>query len=245
MKFRTVMVTAAAAALSFAAVSSAAAQTLGHAGQHRATRQITGSRLARGLLPASAFGPDFTDNGSTNSGGKLSSTRVRYTPGSLSCGSWVDNTYLAGWGNTAAAAASFLNSAWTYQNSAFTLYSAFEEAFQFPTAHAASTYFNQSYAKFAGCKDFLAPNPTDSAPGGGSWDVSQTSTRKTTVGGHPGFWTDELWTLSENTSFSQYVEVLFAVSGTNVYYIWENNGTNDEPSPALLSALIHRVQGLY
>ena len=68
-----------------------------------------------------------------------------------------------------------MNSAWTFQNSAVTIYSAFEEAFQFATVHAASTYFNQSYAKFAGCKSFLAPNPTDSAPGGGSWEVSDGS----------------------------------------------------------------------
>jgi PknH-like extracellular domain len=250
MKVRTVMVTvaASAAALSFAAAGSAAAQTLGHPVQRMpaSVSQVTGSRLVKGLLPASAFGPSFylPKGGTISSGGKLTSTRVKQTPGSLSCGTFVNENYTTGWGNTAGAGVLYVNSAWTIQNSAFTLYSVVQDVVQFATAHAASTFFSQAYAKLSACRSFVVPNPGDTSPGGGSYTVSDTSTSKTHVSGHQAFWTSELWALSEGSRYNSDVEILYAVSGTDVYYLWENNGTNDEPSPALMSDLIHRVQSL-
>ena len=246
MKFRTVMVAAAAAALSFGAVSSAAAQTLGHASPHRAAaRQITGSRLAKGLLPTSAFGGNYTRAGSVqNSGGKLASTRIRYTPASLSCGSFVNTNYTSGWGNTAGADVIYLNPDW-FTNWPFSLYSVTQEALQFATTHAASTFFNQAYAKYAACHSFTVPNPTDSTPGGGSWNVSNGSAKRVSVGGRQAFWASEQWDPSETTLDLQYAEVLFVVSGTNVYYLWEDSGTTDEPSTSIMGSLIHRVQRLY
>jgi hypothetical protein len=245
MKFRTVMATAAAAALSFAAAGSAAAQTLGHENQRKpAARQITGSRLANGLLPASAFGSDFTNNGSGNTGGRLLSTRVRQTPGSLSCGTWANYLYIRNWGNTAGAQVSYFNPNWSaaWPN---TQYSLGQVVLQFATVHAASTFFNEAYAKFAACRSFDVPNPSDSSPGGGSYQVSDTSTSKTTVSGHQGFVNGELWSLSEASGYTEFVENLYVVSGTDVYYLWYVSGVNDEPSPALMSKLIHRVQALY
>ena len=246
MKFRTVMVTAAAAALSFTAASSAAAQTLGHAGQHRAARQITGSRLAKGLLPASAFGSDFTNNGSGNTGRKLLSTRIRQTPGSLSCGTFSNTVYAGGWGNTAGAFVSWLNqdeaSGWPATD-----FTVGEVVYQFATAHAASTYFNQSYAKYAACRSFAVANPSDNTPGGGTYDVSDTSTRKTTVSGHQAFVNSQYWVPSEGTInfLAFYAESLYAISGKNVYFLWQITGEVNPVSPKFMSSLIHRVQGLY
>jgi len=249
MKFKTVaaVVAAATAALSFAAVGSAAAQPLGHPIRHKpaSTPQITGSRLLKGLLPGSEFGSAFTRFGSPiTSGGKLSSTRVRQTPASLSCGIFADNNYVTNWGNTAGAGVIYENSAWA-ANWPFTQYSVSQEVVQFPTDHGASTFFNQSYTKYATCQSFAVANPTDTAPGGGSYVVSDGSARKTTVSGHQAFWASEEWAPSEASGELQDVEVLFAISGTNVYYLWEDTGTNDEPSPAWMSDLIHRVQALY
>ena len=244
MKFRTVMVTAAAAALSFAAVSSAAAQTLGHAGQHRAARQISGSRLARGLLPGSAFASELTNLGSANTGGRLVSTRVRQTPGSLSCGTFANIIYDSGWGNTAGAYQSFQNPNW-FAEWPFTQYSLGEVVAQFSTGHAASAFYSQAYAKYATCRSFSVPNPQDATPGGGSYDVSDTTTSRTSVSGHQAFVNTELWAPNNAGGQTDYVDTLYAISGTNVYELWEVSGTNDEPSPKLMSTLIHRVQGLY
>jgi hypothetical protein len=249
MKFRTVIVTAtaAAAALSFAAVGSAAAQTLGHPAQRMAasSSQVTGSRLVKALLPGSAFGGNFTRYQSAiSTGGKLSSTRVRQTPASLSCGSLVDHNYVSNWGNTAGASVIYVNQAW--QGSwPFTQYSVSQWVAQFPSGHAASTFFSQAYSKYSGCRNFSVANPTDTTPGGGSYAVSDGSARKVSVNGHQAFWVSELWAPSNAGGEVQDVEILFAVSGTNVYYLWEDTGTNDEPSPSLMSDLIHRVQSLY
>jgi hypothetical protein len=247
MKFRTVMVTvaASAAALSFAAAGSAAAQTLGQR-MPASVSQVTGSRLAKGLLSASAYGADFTSTGSANTGGKLLSTRVRQTPGSQSCGTFVNIVDDSGWGNTAGAYASYYNndeaSGWPS-----TQYSVGEDVDQFATAHAASTFYGQAYAKYAACRSFVIPNPSDNSPGGGATDVSDTTTSKTSVSGHQAFANSELWTPSEGTSkySAFYVEVLYAVSGTNVYYLWEIIGAVDQVSPKLMASLINRVQGLY
>ena len=39
--------------------------------------------------------------------------------------------------------------------------------------------------------------------------------------------------------------MLYAVAGTDVYSMWQQNGTNDEPSPTLMGNLIKKIQGLY
>ncbi|HTX27038.1 MAG TPA: hypothetical protein VME19_08490 [Streptosporangiaceae bacterium] len=248
MKFRTAMVMAAAAAtaVSFAAAGSAAAQTLGHQVQRMpaSVSQVNGSRLAKGLLSPSAFGLVLTKSGSANTGGKLLSTRIRQTPGSLSCGTFANINYDSGWGNTAGAFVSYENPNW-YGEWPFTQYSLGEVVVQFATAHSASTFYNEAYARFAGCRSFPVPNPSDTTPGGGSYDVSDTSTWKTSVSGHKAFVNTELWAPNNAGGDTDYVDNLYTVSGTVVYYLWDVSGTNDEPSPKLMTELIQRVQGLY
>jgi hypothetical protein len=246
MRFRTVMAAAAAAAVSLAAAGSAAAQTLGHQ-VHRmpaSPAQVTGSRLAEALLPASAIGADFKSASPSDTGGKLLSTRILQTPGSLSCGSFVNNPYYKYWGNTAGAATAYFNSNWigTWP---FSRYSVGQVVVQFATDNAASTYFNRAYAKFVACGSFFVPNPSDNAPGGGSYNVSDNGTSKTSVSGHQAFELSEAWVPSENSRITYYIGVLYAVSGTNVYYLYEIIGTNDVPSSGLMSQLIDRVQALY
>jgi hypothetical protein len=248
MKLRTVMVTAAVAALSFAAAGSAAAQTLGHQDlrMRASAGQITGSRLARGLLSASAYGADFKSSQPSSTGGRLLSTHILQTPGSLSCGSFANdiNIYIKYWGNTAGAAVGYFNSAWR-GSWPYTQYDVGQVVVQFATAHAASTFFNQAYSKFAACRAFAVPNPSDTSPGGGSYDVTDTSVSRTSISGHQAFETDETWVPSGNSSVTFYIGVSYAVSGADVYSLWEITGTNDLPSTKLMSNLIHRVQSLY
>jgi hypothetical protein len=243
MKIRTAMVAAAAAALSFAAAGSAAAQTLGHQNQHKPARQITGSRLARGLLPASAFGSDFSSAHPVDTGRHLSSTHITQTPSSLSCGTFSDNVYDTHWGNTAGAYVTYFDPNYS-TNWPFSDYSVGQVVLQFATVHAASTYYNQTYAKYVACKSFFVANPSDNTPGGGSDEVSGTSTRKTTVSGHQAFVNGQSWAPNNAPVDQFYIETLYVISGTDVYELWANSGTNDEPSTSLMSNLIHRVQAL-
>ncbi len=246
MKFRMVMVAAVAVALSFAAAGSAAAGTLGHLDPRMpaSPAQITGSRLAGGLLPPSAFGASFESSRPSDTGGRLVSTRILQTPGSLSCGAFANNPYYKNWGNTAGAGVDYLNSNWlgSWPSSQ---YSVGQIVVQFATDHAASTFYNEAYAKFEACQSYSVPNPADNSPGGGAYEVTDTTTSKTTVSGHQAFNSDESWVPAENSRITYYIGVSYAVSGTNVYYLYELTGTNDEPSPALMSDLIHRVQSQY
>jgi hypothetical protein len=246
MKFKMAMVTAAATALSFAAAGSAAAQTLGHLDQRMPASppQITGSRLARGLLPASAFGSSFKSSRPSDTGGRLVSTRVLQTPDSLSCGAFANNPYVQNWGNTAGAGVNYLNSDWL-SDWPSTQYSVGQIVLQFATAHAASTFYHEAYAKFKACRSYAVPNPSDTSPGGGAYDVTDPSTSQATISGNQAFMTLESWVPAENSNTTYYIGVIYVVSGTNVYYIYELTGTNDEPSQALMSDLIHRVQSQY
>jgi hypothetical protein len=245
MKFRTVMVTAAVAALSFAAAGSAAAQTLGHPVQRMPASppQVTGTRLLAGLLSPSAFGDGFTFGASLNSGRKLQSTHAQKHVSGMSCSAFQGSQWVSGFGNTAGAAEEYKNPNWT--PGAQALGYGFEDVLQFGSTQAAATYFNQADAKYSSCREFTEPNPGDNRPGGGTYQVNVLGLSKTTVRGDRGVVVTQQIAESETPGITLYINVLLVVSGADVYSLWDVNSTNDEPSPTAMSSLIHRIQALY
>jgi hypothetical protein len=243
MKFRTVMVTAAVAALSFAAAGSAAAQTTGHRAQRMPASppQVTGARLLSGLLSPSAFGNGFTFGASLNSGSKLQSTHAQKHVSGMSCAGFQGSEWVSGFGNTAGAAEKYNNPSPTL----VTIFYGFEDVLQFASTQAAATYFNQADAKYASCREFSEPNPGDTKPGGGTYQVNVLGVSKTTVRGDRGFTATQQIAESERPGVTLYINVLYVLGGANVYSLWQVNGTNDEPSPTVMSSLIHRIQRLY
>lgn len=243
MKFRTVMVTAAVAALSFAAAGSAAAQTTGHSAKRMPASppQVTGARLLSGLLSPSAFGNSFTFGASLNSGSKLSSTHAQKHVSGMSCAGFQGSEWVSGFGNTAGAAERYNNPSPTL----VTIFYGFEDVLQFASTQAAATYFNQADAKYASCREFSEPNPGDTKPGGGTYQVNVLGVSKTTVRGDRGFTATQQIAESERPGVTLYINVLYVLGGANVYSLWQVNGTNNEPSPTAMSSLIHRIQGLY
>jgi hypothetical protein len=244
MKFRTVVVTAAVAALSFAAAGSAAAQTLGPSLQRMPASppQVTGSTLLRGLLSPSAFGAGFTFGASLNSGGKLLSTHADKHVSGMSCNGFQGTQWVSGFGNTAGVAEEYKNPNWSPRS--LGIYYGFEDVLQFATTAAAATYFNQADAKYSSCREFTEPNPGDTRPGGGTYDVNTLGISKTTVRGDRGFAATQQIALSEAPGITLYIDVLYVVAGGNVYSLWDVNSSNDEPSTADMSSLIHRIQAL-
>jgi hypothetical protein len=242
MKFRTVMVTAAVAALSFAAAGSAAAQTLGHPVQRvpASPSQVTGTRLLAGLLPPSAFGTGFTFGASEDSGSKLQSTHAQKHVSSMSCSTFQGSQWVSGFGNTAGAAEEYKNPTF----SILELYYGFEDVLQFATGADATTYFNQADAKYSSCREFSELNPGDTKPGGGTYQVNVLGVSKTTVRGDRGFVVTQQIAESERPGVTLYINVLYVEAGPNVYSMWQVNGTNDEPSATAMGSLIHRIQGL-
>ena len=244
MKLTTAAVAAAIAALSLAAAGTAAAQPSGHLSPAKsAPPQVTGSRLQTGLLPASAFGAGFTVKNTLNTGGKLlSSTQVTLRVPTASCSTFEGEIYVRGFGNTAGALDLYANP----DASAFpAVMYGLQDVLQFATASAAATFFAQAYARYGACLSFSEPNPTDTSPGGGTFQISTLAVSKTTVGGDQAFTVTQTIALSETPGHTKYIDLLYVVDGTNVYSMWQEGGTNDEPSPALTSQLIRSIQALY
>ncbi|MGH3256036.1 MAG: hypothetical protein ACRDOU_11710 [Streptosporangiaceae bacterium] len=243
MKFRTVMVAGAVAALSFAAAGPAAAQTLGHPVQRvpASSPQVTGARLLSGLLSPSAFGNGFTFGASLNSGGKLASTHANKHVSGMSCSAFEGSEWVTGFGNTAGAAEEYKNPS----PGNVALDYGFEDVLQFASTAAAATYFNQADTKYTSCREFTEPNPGDTRPGGGTYQVNVLGVSKTTVRGDRGYKVTQQIAESERPGVTLYINVLYVVAGANVYSLWQVNGTNDEPSTTAMGSLIHRIQGLY
>jgi hypothetical protein len=246
VKFRIITVVAAAAALSLATAGSAAAGVAGHATVHRTARppQITGSRLQKGLLPPTAFGNGFTSGDTLSTGRKLQSTRVTKHVPSMSCRVFEGQIFFGTYGDTAGALNMFVN---PIAPALFpdTIFYGYQAVIQFPTARQAGTFFAQSRAKFARCQSFSEPNPGDTVPGGGTFQVGSVSVAKTSVNRDQGFVVTQSIAMSESPGTSWYRNLLFVESGTDVYSLWEVSGVNDEPSPAVMTRLIHRIQALY
>ena len=116
---------------------------------------------------------------------------------------------------------------------------------QFATTQTAATYFNQADAKYAACREFTELNPGDTRPGGGTYQVNVLVVTKTTVRGDRGFAITQQIAESERPGVTVYIDVLYVISGANVYSLWDVSSTNDEPSPTVMGSLIHRIQGLY
>lgn len=246
MKLGIITAVATAVALSLAMAGSAAAGTAGHTPAHRSARppQVNGTRLATGLLPASAFGDGFTLGASLSTGRKMQPTRATKHVPTMSCAVFEGQVFFGVYGDTAGALALYVNPNAAAQFPEGIFYG-YQVVVQFPATRAAATFFAQSRAKFAQCQSFSEPNPGDGAPGGGTFQVGSVSVAKTSVGGNPAFFVTQSIAMSENPGTSWYRNILFVVSGANVYSLWQTRGVNDEPSPAVMTRLIHRIQKLY
>ena len=249
MKLRIAAIAAATAAHSLAAAWSAAGSAAAQPSALRSTPrstppQLTGTRLQTGLLPASAFGTGFEAQSPYNSGAKLLSTRVTLNVPAASCSVFEGKIYAWGFGNTAGALDQFVNpNAATQPPQAIN--DGFQDVIQFATAGAAATFFTQARAKYAACPSFSEPNPTDTSPGGGTFQITTLSVAKATVSGDQAFTVTQQLALSETPSVTDYINVLYVVAGTDVYSLWQDSGANGEPSPALMAQLIRKVQALY
>jgi hypothetical protein len=67
---------------------------------------------------------------------------------------------------------------------------------------------------------------------------------KTLIGRNLAFQVVQDAAFSEESGVTVYMNVLYAVSGNDVYHFWDLSATNDEAWPNLMSQLIHNVQQL-
>jgi hypothetical protein len=247
MKCKFVTALAVAGVLSFAMAGTASAATLGHPKHHKpkpaaTAPQVSGVALESALLPAETVGDGYASVYAGNSGSKLTSTAVQYSVPSMNCADFESVVYFTGLGTTAATAEVFFNPNFETGPS---IISGDQYVLQFPSTKAASAFYRQALAKYQVCQDFTESDPEDTVPGGGTIDVSASTLAKTTVGPYQAFQVTQLTAESEDSGQTDYNDILTVVAGTNVYQLWENSGTNDEPSTPLMAQLISQVQKLY
>jgi len=235
MKVKIVGVLLAAAALSFTTAGSAAA----HSAEPAAPPQVNGVRLQAAMLPPSSFGTDVSFVQALNSGSKLTSTHIKDHVSSMSCANFEDTTRISVWGDTAGAYLNYQNPHWQSQYPNAILFGD-EEVLQFATVASATTFYGQVRAKFAACGSFSEPFDRIFTA-----TVQSVKVVKTTVKGDTAFEVTQGVTLAGFKTTPFYFVDLYVVAGTDVYSFYDSAGTNDEPSPTLMTKFIHQVQALY
>jgi len=110
---------------------------------------------------------------------------------------------------------------------------------QFKTTQAATSFYNQAYAKYKQCSAF-----TDTELGL-QIELSTSSLSTTTVNKNKAFQLIQYADIAALPVASDYQSTAFVLSGTNVYTIDDVGGTNDPIPASLLSTFMKRVQALY
>jgi hypothetical protein len=237
MKFKAIAVMATATALSLGMAGSALASPL--SAKPKPAPQVTGSRLQSALLPASAFGDGFTVVNHKNTGAKLLSTKALLKPSSLSCATFATLIFIGGYGNTAGAVDGVNNPDPNFADYPNIVVAGDQAVLQFKTTQAATSFYNQAYAKYKQCSAF-----TDTELGL-QIELSTSSLSTTTINKNKAFQLIQYADIAALPVASDYQSTAFVLSGTNVYTIDDVGGTNDPIPASLLSTFMKRVQALY
>jgi hypothetical protein len=227
----------------------ASGSTAGNPGTPQASRepqqpQVPGTVLLTALLPVSDFGAGFTQvaSGAPDSGSQLQPAGPGLNPALLDCSDFESVVYLDAYGQTGGALLSFTNPGWQADNP--DIWDGQELVYQFATAQAAVTFYQRAYAKYQACQPLTVPQPSDTAVGGGALDLSTMWITKTTVAGYPAFEQVQSAARSETSGWNFWRNTLTVIAGPDVYQFLDYSGTDDEPSPALMTELIRNVQQL-
>ena len=237
MPLRARLVAVAALATAGIVLAPAAAQASSH------PVQVSGNKLKSALLSAASFGSDYKLQFAASSGKSLWHMRARDHVSTMSCGKFEDGVGLGLFGESSVAL-SFTdnqNPVADYPNTEF-YYN--QSIYQFPTAKAATAYYNQAKAKYAKCRDFTESVPADSVPGSGSMETTLQSMSKTKVGSYQAFQLTQAVDLSETPGFALMLNTLVTVEGTDVFTVVSLSGTNDPVSTSLMLKLVNRVRKL-
>jgi len=236
MRFRAIAVMAATTTLSLGMAGPALASPL--SANAKPAPQVTGTRLASALLPASAFGDGFTVADHLNTGNKLLSTKARIKPSSLSCRTFEMFIFIGGFGDTAGAVDGVLNPNPALEDPSVVL-SDDQAVLQFKTTQAAASFYSQAYARFKQCNAFTETSDNLQI------ELITQSLSSTTINKDKAFQLIQHADIASLPAISFYQNTAVVLAGTNVYTIDDLNGTNDPVSASLLGKLIGRVQALY
>jgi hypothetical protein len=230
------LATAMAAALSLSLAGAAAAAPAAHTGHGIA--QVTGSALEAALLPPTAFGTGYANEGASDTGGSLRPPSPARSVRRAECTDIEGAGSLAGYGDTAEANLTVITS----PGGPASLVLIYQDAVQFRTSRAARSFFSQVLALYRRCGSFASvagftPLVLVLPPGG----IITTSIHR-----WPAFRvSQEVETGEPDSPPFGYSTTVFAVAGTDVFETALIAG-RDIPLPRWIPVrLINRVQALY
>jgi hypothetical protein len=199
--------------------------------------QVSGAKLKSALLPASTFGSGFKLTGSEGSGKSLWHQKATKHISTMRCVNF-EGLGLAGYGESAGAASIIEDNNPTSLSALSNLL--YEQTvYQFPSAKAATTFYNQAHAKYASCKSFSETSSGDTTT------IKLKSIAKTKVGTYRAFELTQGVTEPAASGISLKLNTLVTVKGADVF-IFTNAGTSSHPVPAkTMLKLITRVAGLH
>jgi hypothetical protein len=191
--------------------------------------QLTGTQLAKALLPASDFPQSFavSQQGSADSGSTLEKAAANYNLSTLSCSGWDNYFTSSGFGETAYASGGLSSSAKDQSYG--------QVVYQFASKSAASAFFTGVQSLSDRCHSFNAS--------GGGGNVTMQLASASSVAGHQAFEINQATTV---TGTSSKIDTLFALDGTDVVAISASGvGSAPPTSPApatLLQDLITKLK---
>jgi hypothetical protein len=203
--------------------------------------QVTGKQLKSALLPMSDFLASYSASGERDSGHALQHGSVYKLP-SMSCHAFWLALGLAGispgFGQTA-----YAGDIVGGGSASVPVYQTMDQSVdQFASTHAASSFFSQMSAKYRSCPSFSEP---DTKGGTLRWAVHSRSTQR--VGGHQALQLAENQTDSTVSGPPLPIDVLWTISGPDIYMLSSEMINVNSPQPTLSSLtlkLIARVRAL-
>ena len=195
--------------------------------------QVTGKKLAGGLLPPAGFLPGYKTLFASNSGGSLEHRTISRIP-SMKCSDfWLFNGNVDGFGET-----SFATETAVDKSAAAPVQEIFQQSvYQLASSHAASTLYGQIGAKYKSCKSV-----SSSDGHGGTFKQSVHARVTERVGGHQSLLLTEYSDDSRTPGPPLVIVALWTLDGTDIYMIHSELISVKAPKPTLSSLMLKLVK---
>jgi hypothetical protein len=198
--------------------------------------QLSGARLKTALLPGSAFPAGYAiySKNSYESGDRIKPF-TRYSPATISCGTFAIQLGAPGFGETAMATNEFISS---NRDLAYV-----QLIYQFADPNTASTFFSGLRAATLRCRSFTATEY------GYASRITQHVSATTSVSGHQAMQINQVERAALGSGAASQVDYLFVLGGADVYGTIRVGSTSAPPAnpsaPAVIARLITRVAALH
>lgn len=193
-------------------------------------RQVTGSKLATALVPASYFGRGFKATGPIDTGNALQPGNVDFNIAKMSCSDFWAIYGEPALGETALAEDQLNDFGAGLDDQ--------QIVYQLPSSRVAKSFYGTAYTKYGKCREITI------AGRGYRMHVKTRSIARTRVGRSTAFVVTQVSTFTDD-SVPLYTYTLFALDGDDAFILEASTPSATEPDlTAIVARLISRVVAL-